>query len=540
MILEGNQRGGGQKLAAHLMNEFDNDHVEVAEVRGTIAQDLSGSFAEIAALGRSTKIEHKYYYHLSLSPDPAQGRITREQYYDLISRTERSLGLVGQPRAVVFHVKYGREHGHVVWSRVDTSGAKFKAINISHDSLKLATVIRSFCRDHGLRLPPGMEPVKSTVKGRDDFNVKANEDLGERQQKERSGISKEERKADIVACWRETSNGEAFVQAMQTKGYYLGRGNQRDYVVLDLSGDVHSLSRQLSGTARKREFMARLESHPPDKLRGVDELKAFLQQKREDAIRRAVMPKEASQPSAADARRQALQEQQKQRRANLDLMRDNLLGRHQEEREGLKVVQRAENEGVAEARQQRQPKGVMAFLTRVTGVGRLIAARQRQKDKARDSEHKRQSDIMERMHGRELADIERRSRALTRLETRETKSLEISLKREEFQLHVLRKPPQSVLRTDFDKVIGLQIAGRGGNGGATAPFRQAAQVHAMTRGDLQKAFERAHAARAKGGGDGGEEGQAPVSHNRLDEARQIRDDLAKRKAPSGPDKDRER
>jgi hypothetical protein len=97
-----------------------------------------------------------------------------------------------------------------------------------------------------------------------------------------------------------------------------------------------------------------------------------------------------------------------------------------------------------------------------------------------------------------------------------------------------------VLRTDFDQAVGLQIAGRSGSGGVSGPFREAAQVHAMTRGDLQKAFERANAARAKGGGDGGEEGQAPVSHNRLDEARQVRDELAKRKAPPGPDKDRER
>ena len=444
MILKGNQRGGGQQLAAHLMNEFDNDHVELAEVRGTIAQDLPGSFAEIAALGRSTKIEHKFYYSLSLSPDPAQGRITREQYYDLIARTERSLNLVGQPRAVVFHVKEGREHGHVVWSRVNTNGEKFKAIDISHDKLKLNTVIRAFCRDHGLRLPAKMEPVKSAVKGRDDFNERASESLADRQQKERTGISPQERKAEIIACWRETSNGEAFVQALQTKGYYLGRGDQRNHVVLDLNGDVHSLSRQLSGVVRKKELDERLADHPPAKLRGVDELKAFLKQKREDAIRRAVTPKEASAPSAADARRQALQEQQQQRRASLDHMRDNLLGRHQEERDGLKAAQQEQNAGVASARLQRQPKGLAAFLTRVTGVGLLIAVRRRQQDKARGSEHQRQSDALDRTHARELADVERRSRALDRLDKRESRSLETALKREEFQLYVLRKPPQSV------------------------------------------------------------------------------------------------
>ena len=36
---------------------------------------------------------------------------------DYIARTEQALGLADQPRAVVFHVKEGREHCHVVWSR---------------------------------------------------------------------------------------------------------------------------------------------------------------------------------------------------------------------------------------------------------------------------------------------------------------------------------------------------------------------------------------------------------------------------------------
>ena len=55
MILKGNQRGGGQQLAAHLMNSFDNERVEVADMRGAIADDLSGAFAEWAAQASATK-----------------------------------------------------------------------------------------------------------------------------------------------------------------------------------------------------------------------------------------------------------------------------------------------------------------------------------------------------------------------------------------------------------------------------------------------------------------------------------------------------
>src|SRR5581483_3779696 len=203
MILKGNQRGGGQQLAAHLQNSFDNERVEIADVRGSVAQDLSGAFAEWAAEARGTKCT-KFLYSLSLNPYQPNGRLTREQYLDLLERTERSLKLVGQPRAVVFHEKRDkdgvpRQHCHVVWSRIDNE--KMKAVQIAHDRLKLRTVAREFCRDHGLQLPEGMKRDGS----RQRFNERAKqENLAERQQKERTGISKQERMADIATCWRET------------------------------------------------------------------------------------------------------------------------------------------------------------------------------------------------------------------------------------------------------------------------------------------------------------------------------------------------
>ena len=43
MILKGSQRGYGGNLAAHLTNARDNDHGEVADIRGTAAEDLRGA-----------------------------------------------------------------------------------------------------------------------------------------------------------------------------------------------------------------------------------------------------------------------------------------------------------------------------------------------------------------------------------------------------------------------------------------------------------------------------------------------------------------
>jgi hypothetical protein len=538
MILKGNQRGGGQQLAAHLMNSFDNESVEIVDVRGAVAQDLSGAFAEWSAQGRATKIEKKYYYHLSLNPDPAQGPLSRDQYFDLIARTERSLKLVGQPRAVVFHVKEGREHGHVVWSRVDTSGDKVKAIPISHDRLKLATVNREFCRDHGLELPERMRPARNKGSRSDIFNDRA-ENLGERQQKERSGIPTPQRKSDIAACWKETSNGAAFVQAMQVKGYYLAHGDKRDYVVLDLHGEVHSLSRQLSGVVRKKELVQRLAAYPPDKQPGVEKVKEFLAQKRKDAIRKAVAQKEAG-PTELEVRRQALEKHQQQRRADLDHMRHNLETRHASEREGLMAAQQAQNTGIVSARLQKQPKGFMAFLTRVTGIKLVIEVRQKQQDKARAAAHKQQTEALQRTHGRELHEIDRRYRALDQQEARENRSVETALKREQFQLFVLKKPPQRVLKPEFDRAAEIREAtGSAGSVGLSAKFRHQAQDTGVRKGELQAAFERATSGKTKPVGDTGS-GPAPADTEKLDEARRARDEFRRRQPRPGPDRDRDR
>jgi hypothetical protein len=480
MIMKGNQRGGGQQLASHLMNSFDNERVEVAEVSGAVAQDLSGAFAEWEAQASATKMERKFYYHLMLNPDQAQGRLTREQYYDLIARTERSLNLVGQPRAVVFHEKRDfngvpREHCHVAWSRVDMRREKIKAVEISHDRLKLRTVAREFCRDHGLELPDGMKPGRAKGSRRARFNENAKENHAERQQKERTGIPKEQRMADIATCWKETGNGAAFVAALQGKGYFLARGDSRDYVVVDVGGEIHSLSRQLKGEARPKEMRERLKSHPPEKLPGAEAVQDFLREKRRDAIRKAFAQKEITGPSAATLRRQALVQHQHKRRADLDQIRIDLIGRHMSERDGLKAAQEAQKTGIVSARLQKKPKGFMAFLTRVTGISLIVSARQSQQDKARDAAQAKQAEALKRTHDREMHEIDRRYHALERLENYENKSADLALKREEFEL--LLQNAERALKPEFDRAAqqALEKSGAGDGKSLKDKFEKAAK-----------------------------------------------------------------
>lgn len=100
-------------------NADDNEFFEIAEVRGAVAQDLHGAFAEWEAQAHALTGCTNYLFSLSINPDQLQGRLSRDGYLDYIDRAERKNGLTGQPRAVVFHIKDGRENCHVVWSRID-------------------------------------------------------------------------------------------------------------------------------------------------------------------------------------------------------------------------------------------------------------------------------------------------------------------------------------------------------------------------------------------------------------------------------------
>jgi hypothetical protein len=564
MILKGNQRGGGQQLAVHLMNSFDNEVVEVAEVRGTVARDLSGAFAEWAAEASATRCK-KFLYSLSLSPDQKQGHLTREQYLELLARTERSLKLVGQPRAVVFHEKRDkdgalRQHCHAVWSRIDTD--KMKAVQISHDRLKLRTVVQQFARDYGLELPDGLKKDGK----RDRFNDRAKqENLGEKQQQERTGIPKAERMGDLEHAWHNTTTGPAFVQAMEDKGYYLARGDERAYVVIDLYGEIHSLYRQIEGV-KSTQIKERLSGYPLDKQSDVESVQAYAKQKlleRQKALEKGGQEpaggrqadegnllKQPQEPARSEAsagiekRKEALAEHQAERRTQLDKQRFDLHARQFRERGALREMQSTENTGVAAARLDRQPKGLAAFLTRITGIGKVVAWAQNKANALRDATQKQQTESLLHRHARELKGMDRTYGALDQLENRENRSASTADRREGYRKLRVRT---FALRPEFDKAIKAQeAAGDEADGGSKKPgravglFNRLAAGIGFTKGDLQAAFERATSGKTIRTGDTDTKGPAPADPEKLEQARELRDQLDRRQPRPGPERDRER
>ena len=192
-----------------------------------------------------------------------------------------------------------------------------KAVQLSHDRQKLRTLVQDFARDHGLQLPKGLQKDR----GKDRFDDRARDsNLAEKQQKERSGITKDERRRDIAGAWKNSRTGQELVQALEGMGYYLAQGDRRDYAIVDQFGEVHSLSRQLRPDVKAKEMKERLADFPPGRLLGVAAAKERAAQWRADRLR-ALQKEPDIEP---EKMRDALRQRHAIRRSALDQKRDEL------------------------------------------------------------------------------------------------------------------------------------------------------------------------------------------------------------------------
>jgi hypothetical protein len=318
-----------------------------------------------------------------------------------------------------------------------------RAVQLSNDHQKLRKVVQEFARDHGIQLPDGLKKNKGGERYEDR---KDQATLREKQQEERSGFSKIDRVRSITDAWNTTRTGEDFIRALAAKDYYLARGDRRGYVVIDLAGEIHSLSRQIKG-ARGKDINARLAGTPPDKLPTAEKAQAYARQVRD--FRRQEKDRAGQDRTGntltPDEQREQLRRQHAGRRAALDGERDKLALRQAKEKGQLALLQTAENAGIAATRQDKKPSGITAFLMRVTGIKLIVDLSQRAQDKDRARQHDKQVKSLDGRQDRERRETARHYRALERVERRELRSLETALRREEFQKATGRgtsRPPE--------------------------------------------------------------------------------------------------
>ena len=444
MIAFGSQRAGGGDLATHLSNAEDNEYVELADLRGAIADDLHGAFSEWEAHARAMTRAKNYLYSLSVNPDPAQGPLTREQYEDYIARAEERLGLADQPRAVVFHIKEGhggnlREHCHVVWSRTDIQD--LKSVPIAFDKQKLMMVAREFARDHGLKLPDGYQTGRAKA---DQLS------LYEKAQINQTGLAKEERMELVTDLWRQSDSAKAFVAGLEDNGYILATG-RRPYVLVDIYGHMNALPKMIDDkSVRTKDIRAFLEKdYSTDTLPSVEDARALAQTHRTEREDLKLSEKTAEQL-------EILNHSQNERRAKLESEASKVKQRQLEEKLQLKAEHGAQFQSMraqhAKAefetqfrRAQNTPKGLAGFLAKVSGVAFMREQLHRLEDKKTDQrqEEERKSlawsqeeDKRQQSHMHLLEGIEQRRKAHAQEKTfaREKRSIDTAHQKE----HALR------------------------------------------------------------------------------------------------------
>ena len=231
MILKGSQRAGARQLAAHLLNERDNEHVRVHELRGFTAEDLKGALIESQAISKGTKCR-QFMFSLSMNP-PKGAEVSEEIFEKAADQAERALGLDDQPRAIVFHEKEGRLHAHVVWSRIDA--ASMRAINLPHFKRRLNAVSRELYLENGWTLPDGLR--------RDGGKSPLNFTLPEWQQAKRLGCDPREIKDVFRQAWARSDTLNTFAAALAERGYFLAQGDRRGLVALDFDGEIYAVAK---------------------------------------------------------------------------------------------------------------------------------------------------------------------------------------------------------------------------------------------------------------------------------------------------------
>ena len=238
MIIKGQSRARASELAAHLQRADTNERTETIEVRGTIARDLENALREMEALASGTRCKNPLY-HASINV-PIHERLGMDHWQQAVDRLEEKLGLTGQPRAVVMHEKFGREHIHVVWGRVRAD--TLVAVADSHNYLKHEMVARELEREFGHERVQGAHAERGGIPRPERTFSHA-----EQQTAERTGINPKTIKAQITALWRAANGAEAFLVALEQAGYRPALGARRQYVAVDQAGTVHSLARRIDG-----------------------------------------------------------------------------------------------------------------------------------------------------------------------------------------------------------------------------------------------------------------------------------------------------
>jgi len=409
MILKGSKRGGAVDLGKHLLKP-ENEHIEIHEVRGFVADDVVGALKEVQAISRGTKCR-KFLFSLSLNP-PETESVPVKAFEDAIEAIEAKLGLSGQPRVIVFHEKEGRRHAHCIWSRINAD--TMTAIDMPHFKLKLQDVARKLYLDHDWKVPGGL--LDSALHNPLNFDRK------EWFQARRTGQDPRIIKAFFQQSWAASDSDKAFRQALEQRGYFLARGDRRAVVAVDVHGEVYAVARWAN--VKSKDVVNRMGDDLAA-LPSVDEARERIAETVQEKIRGFVGDAITDFRSAAQA---------------VEAKRLAMVERHRADRRDLQTGQ--DERWIEEAREraERFRRGMLGLWDRLTGKHAKLRQRNEIESAAaatRDAEEKQalierqldarrqlQREIVNarRLHTQEVTRLHREISASTNLEQEQNHS----------------------------------------------------------------------------------------------------------------------
>ncbi len=250
MIINGGSRCNPRFFARHLSNEDENERVTLCDIRYLAAENVTDALheMEVVALGTMTK---NFFYHVNINPLETE-HLTQDQWDYAAALLEKRLGLENNARFIVEHLKKGRTHRHVIWSRIDVR--RMRAVTMMHDYARHQETARQLEREFGLQsVESVLGPEKA--KGR---RPKRRPKSWETFRGKKSGIDPHAMTTEITALYRGSRSGEEFAAALREHGYRLIKGDRRNWCLVDRAGQVHSLARRLDGVkaAELQSFMA--------------------------------------------------------------------------------------------------------------------------------------------------------------------------------------------------------------------------------------------------------------------------------------------
>ncbi len=254
---------GGGGLGYHLADRARlNEQTRPGESRGLLAEGIKNQIDELTKLAAASRAKAPVA-HFHADPPPG-ARWTETQWARHWERVEAEFGLQRQPFAEAIHEKGGREHRHRAYSLYDPQTGH--TIPLDHYKRRNEKLSRIAEFENGEAFTKGKHnravAYALEAEGRADVAAAirhagltegppgiARTTPQERAQNERTHIDKKDVAAATSAAWKSADSPTAFLAAMRDQGMRIAQGD-RTLLVVDQSGNSHSLTRMLSMAAR--------------------------------------------------------------------------------------------------------------------------------------------------------------------------------------------------------------------------------------------------------------------------------------------------